>query len=1262
VAAIRTPDQRLRVFVSSTLGELAPERAVVREAIDALRLTPVMFELGARPHPPQDVYRAYLEQSDIFVGLYWQRYGWVAPDMEVSGLEDEFRLSAGMPRLLYVKEPADEREPSLVSLLQQIETEATGCYRPFRDPAELGDLIRDDLAVLITERFAAATHAAATVATASPPREPTVGTRSVLFTDVVASTELRQRLGEDAADLVQRRLDEILADAVTSSGGSVVKGLGDGVLAVFDAAADAVAAGVRAQRGVAGHNQRHRDEAFEIRVGISVGDVMWDGSDVHGTAVIEASRLCDAARGGQVLVSDLVRALTRGRGGFAFESVGELTLKGLTEPVAACWVDIQPFVDEEVDSVPFPGLLAPPAAVDYVGRGRLLDALTDAWAAAAGGTSRAVLLVGEPGAGKTRTASEIARHAFTQGAVVLYGRCEENLGVPYQPFVEALDWQTAHDPALPLGRFPGDLVQLVPDLASRIDGLPAPIRSDPQVEQHRLFEAVTSWIAAASAERGLVLVLDDLHWATTTTVQLLTHLLEALQSFGDSRALVVAAYRDTDVDRIHPLAAALGHLRRLPHVTRLPVEPLDDGEVLALVEAAAGHPLDEDGQRLAALVAAETEGNPFFVGEVLRHFVETGVVHLDEGRWVIATPDTLDVPEGVRDVVGRRLTRLSPQTNDMLRIAALVGREVDLETLADLVEGGLDTVLDALDEALRARLVDETRAGTMRFAHALVRSTLADELSATRQRHAHRRILAVLERRRPDDLNALAHHAVLAGPIGGDPTHAVAYCVAAGERALESRAGPDAVAHFATAIELIDDATDVDVNLGLRARCGLGEAQRDTGDPTYRQTLLDVTTDALAHGDTDLALRAVLSNSRVIESESMNVDHQRVAALEAVLDQLDDTRPERAALFAAVAAELHAVADAVDRRLDLADRAVAIATQSGDSALLARVVVATLTATNVPDRVLESLDRDGAAIPQADACGDPLLRAATRGVLATRMLYHGRTDEARALVEEMRRIADDEGTPPLRYRVRCILTQTLAWDGDLAGAERQNQENLELGVRFGEPDATLWWHATYGGVIEAAGRVEELLDTATMLVEQLEGQWWPKVGLATALVQAGRIPEARHLVERHHLTDPTLVPQDFLTLRNWLDAAWLVRVLGRSDDAARLLSIIEPYRDLWPSITLWLNLPMRVAFAECQVMVDQHDAAQESARAAWQALVDRNIRCHLPYAAIRLADVLHEIGTAEARSEARRMLEHGLREATDMGMDRRIADIGTRLR
>jgi len=153
--SIRTPDQRLRVFVSSTLQELAADRRAVREAIESLRLTPVMFEQGARPHPPRALYRAYLAQSDVFIGLYWERYGWVAPGEEVSGLEDEYGLSGDRPKLIYLKTPAPNREPRLSELIARIRRDDRVSYRAFSDPDELRSLVADDLAVLLTERFSA---------------------------------------------------------------------------------------------------------------------------------------------------------------------------------------------------------------------------------------------------------------------------------------------------------------------------------------------------------------------------------------------------------------------------------------------------------------------------------------------------------------------------------------------------------------------------------------------------------------------------------------------------------------------------------------------------------------------------------------------------------------------------------------------------------------------------------------------------------------------------------------------------------------------------------------------------------------------------------------------------------------------------------------------------------------------------------------------------------------------------------------------------
>jgi hypothetical protein len=263
---IRTPDQRLRVFVSSTVGEageLAAERRAVLRAISALRLTPVLFELGARPYPPRELYRAYLAQSDIFVGLYWQRYGRVGPGMELSSLEEELRQSAGMPRLLYVKTPAPDREPRLTELLARMKQEASESYRYFRTPAELGRLVRDDLAALLSERFAASSQAVAPGPV--PPRPPMTGlptgTVTFLFTDIEGSTRLLQRLGDGYA-AVRDAYAAILRRAIEVGGGVEVSTEGDSVFVAFPSPARAVEATVAAQRALA-----TRDWPMEVPCG-----------------------------------------------------------------------------------------------------------------------------------------------------------------------------------------------------------------------------------------------------------------------------------------------------------------------------------------------------------------------------------------------------------------------------------------------------------------------------------------------------------------------------------------------------------------------------------------------------------------------------------------------------------------------------------------------------------------------------------------------------------------------------------------------------------------------------------------------------------------------------------------------------------------------------------------------------------------------------------------------------------------------------------
>src|SRR5439155_1318764 len=299
-----------------------------------------------------------------------------------------------------------------------------------------------------------------------------------------------------------------------------------------------------------------------------------------------------------------------------------------------------------------------------------------------------------------------------------------------------------------------------PELSERVPGLPLPIRSDPETERYRLFDAVGSWLAACSIDEPLVLVLDDLHWAAKPTLLLLRHVVRA----GGGRVLAVGTYRDTEMAHDHPLVDVLADLRRREGVERFSLSGLDSAGVAAFMSEAAGRALGDDHLALARAIHDETEGNPFFVREILRHLTETGAIDRREGAWKTSLPvDELGIPEGVREVVGRRLARLSKNSNRVLRLASVAGGDFELSVLGHAGDIDEDDVLAALEEAAAAGLVIELPGGgRYRFAHALVRDTLYDALSATRRLALHRRVAEAIETIHAtsleDYLPALAHH------------------------------------------------------------------------------------------------------------------------------------------------------------------------------------------------------------------------------------------------------------------------------------------------------------------------------------------------------------------------------------------------------------------------------------------------------------------------------------------------------------------------
>lgn len=307
-AVIRTPDQRVRVFVSSTLDELASERAAARAAITQLRLIPVQFESGARPHPPRDLYRAYLAQSAIFVGIYWQRYGWIAPGMTVSGLEDEYLLAQGKPKLIYLKAPAPARESRLQDLLDRIREENVACYRRFATAEELRELLQDDLAILLTEHFEQAQPGPVARASSAEAGDLPTGTVTFLITDIVGSTRLLQQLGAERYARVHADYSQFVRGACTAQGGRELYAAGDRFCMAFASASEAVAAAAAAQQGLVCHPWPEEGTVC-VRMGLHTGAVHVVGTHYVGLDVQRAARIAAAAHGGQVVLSDATRAL-----------------------------------------------------------------------------------------------------------------------------------------------------------------------------------------------------------------------------------------------------------------------------------------------------------------------------------------------------------------------------------------------------------------------------------------------------------------------------------------------------------------------------------------------------------------------------------------------------------------------------------------------------------------------------------------------------------------------------------------------------------------------------------------------------------------------------------------------------------------------------------------------------------------------------------------------------------------------------------------
>jgi class 3 adenylate cyclase/tetratricopeptide (TPR) repeat protein len=966
---------------------------------------------------------------------------------------------------------------------------------------------------------------------------------AVLFTDMVGSTALSSSLAADAADELRRAHFSILRQAVTEAGGTEVKNLGDGLMVVFATASAALSCAVAMQQGIERDN-RGRERSVGLRVGLSVGEASLEEGDYFGDPVIEAARLCATCEGGQILAADVVRAIAGRRSRHACSPVGPLVLKGLPDPIETCEVRWEPLGAAATHAVPLPGRLAVRPRVGVVGREAETAMMLDAFKRVAGGEDREVVLVsGEAGLGKTTLVAETARAAFDSGACVLFGHCEEDLATPYQLFAEALGHYVTHateDQLVAHGDAHGsDLVGLVPALASRLPGLPASKATDADTERYLLFAAALGLLVMVSEHQPVVLVLDDLQWADKASLQLLCHVIVAEQPM---RLLVLGVYRDSELSRSHPLVETLAALHRRDGVSRLELTGLDDLGVISLMEAAAGHTLDDAAVSLAHALYRETDGNPFFVSEVLRHLSETGVLYQDTtGRWVAQnTLEQLVLPDSVRVVIGARVGRLGQDAERVLSVAAVIGRDFDLDVLARATSTSEDDLLDILEAASAVTLVREIAdtPGHYNFAHALIQHTLYEDLGLTRRARAHRQVAEALEElcgdRPGSRIGELARHWFNATqPI--DLDKAISYSRQAGDAALLALAPGDALRYYAQALGLFAHAEAPDPILGLDLAIGLGIAQRQTGDPTFRDTLLDAAHRAVELGETDRLVAAALANDRGWHSAVGTVDAEKVEVLEMALEHLSADQRERALVLATLCSEL-TWGSPLDRRQALADEALAIADASGDDATIVRVLNHIAYPLGVPQLLEQSLRRTSEAMDRAERIGDPALRF--WAALWREFVAHcaADIDEADRCIEIANSLAEQLNDSNVHWVNSFTRTVRAQISGDIDQAEQLAEEAFRIGTEGNEPDTAAYFGAHLAEVSWQRGNLSELLPMIEQLVADNPGLPGTAAIVALALVEGDRNNEATQLLEKFAVTGFEL-PWDPIWLSSTIEYA-----------------------------------------------------------------------------------------------------------------------------
>ena len=882
----------------------------------------------------------------------------------------------------------------------------------------------------------------------------------------------------------------------------------------------------------------------------------------------------------------------------------------------------------------------------FVGRERELERLREAVDGAIGGRGSLQLLVGEPGIGKTRAAEELATYAQVSGARVYWGRCREDEGAPsYWPWVQAVrSYVRDTDPvalAWQLGAGAAEVAQLVPEVAEKLDIEPAKA-GESEEARFRLFDSVTNLLLSAARDRPIVIVLDDLHWADEPSLLLLRF---AARELGSSGLLVLGTYRDVELGRHHPLARVLGEISGIEGSARIPLRGLSVAAVERYIEMTAGAPAPAG---LPEAVQEQTDGNPFFVGEIVRLLASEG--KLTAGR----TAAELEIPQGVREVVGRRLDRLSEESNEALRVAAVIGRDFEAELVWRVAELPEESLFRAAQEAIGERLVTDLGEGRFSFAHALVRDTLYEELSPAKRSALHERTGLALEAVCGDNvderLGELAHHFLAAAPRG-DLGKAIEYAQRAGVQDMDQLAYEDAVDVYARALEVLELMDEPDELLRCNLLLALGGAEMQSARiADAREAFERAAESARRMDDSDRLVGAAIGIAMM--SDAGRLDEKLLALLDEALDRIGDERTARhAALLSAKSAEMYWVDNDVVESTRLVDEAIEIAREAGAWQPLAAALRRKMFIPSGPDATRERLKIAEELLEIAERHGEREVELQAHSYRLWQFLELGDMAAVDHELEIYARLAEGLRMPQHSWHVVALRSMRELLDGDIERSEQLAEEARRGGERAEQPIATQTYGIQLTQIRSLQGRSAELLPAIRELAERFPGIPAWRGGVITLAARAGDVELAKRELDRFAGDDFSAIPRDV----NWVPGMSLlgeaIALIDDADRAASAYELLLPYSGLVIVVAraVGCNGPLDRVLGLLAKTLGRIDDAERHLGQAVELSTSMGDKPGMALSGVALAEILLERDGEGDRDRAMQLLSDVLGTAREMG-------------